>query len=271
MGKHRNTIILGNGFLGNTFKRHGYTVLGRSEFDYPHNLRLFLEYLMDKKPKVLINTIGISDTRYCELRSNIKEVMLVNSELPRCLSKTCSDMGIKFVHISTGCLYDSKNGQVSETEFPTCHCVYTASKLLGEMGCDQDRDLIIRPRLLFDMVKWSKRNNLIQKLETFNQYLNEFNSVTSTETIVHAVEALIKKRESGIFNVANDGVYTIWEMARALGYTGEKIQEADLHKTHGLYLVNNVMDITKLKKYFHPNDTIDELIECKQLMNRSSR
>jgi nucleoside-diphosphate-sugar epimerase len=166
-------------------------------------------------------------------------------------------------------LYDSRaSGKDTEDGFLSAHCRYVVSKWAGENYLNED-DLIIRPRLLFDGGLQKGRNNLLQKLPKFNDYLDEFNSVTSCDTIVEAVEALLESNCRGAFNVANDGAYTIHDMAEALGYNGGYVSQEELHQSQGLFLVNNVMDLTKLKRYYQPTDTIEELLRCNRELNKN--
>ena len=162
-------------------------------------------------------------------------------------------------------MHARQTGTVSETDFIEAHCNYVVSKWVGEMGCDLERDLIIRPRLYFSDVE--NKLNLICKFPKFTTILNEFNSVTSTRTIVEAVTSLLENNQVGVFNVANDGAYTIKQLSEAIGYKWNKEQvvtQAELHKSQGLYLVNNVLDLSKLKQFYTPRDAIEEFKWCKE-------
>lgn len=280
------TLILGNGFLGKEFVRHGYTHYTTSEMlrfktpkegeitpdDIPapiqflsklENIIDYLEIDSNVKINTIINCIGKADTRYCEDKDNFNsDVLHINGFLPELLSKFCKDRNLKFVQISTGCLYASANQLVNETSFIEAHCNYTLSKWIGEIGCDYSRDLVIRPRLYFSDIH--NKLNLLCKFENFKYILNEFNSVTSTRTIVEAVTALLQCNQVGVFNVANDGIYTVKEISEAIGYKwlpSQVITGYELRKQQGLYLVNNTMDISKLKQFYIPNNTIAEVKE----------
>lgn len=282
------TLILGNGFLGKEFIRHGYKYFTTSEqlrFKTPkeneiapddipapiqflsklENIIDYLEINDGVKIDTVINCIGKADTRYCEEKANFNsDVLHINGFLPELLSRFCKERDLKFVQISTGCTYDNRaKGTVKETDLLSAHCKYVISKWIGELGCDEQRDLIIRPRLYFSDVDC--KLNLISKLKRFNNILNEFNSVTSTRTIVEAVTALLEADQSGIFNVANDGAYTIKQLSEAIGYKwtdDQVVSQEELHKSQGLFLVNNVMDLTKLKKFYTPRDAIEEFKWC---------
>lgn len=285
MNNH-NILVLGNGFLGSEFKSHVFKYgevyqTTRKEFEVTdinsieHKLDILLKYynLDNVKIDTIINCIGIADTRFCEKKKNFNIIKLINGDFVGVLSKWCEKNNIKLVHISTGCLYARQTGLVNEKDFIEAHCNYVVSKWIGEMGCNLERDLIIRPRLYFS----DKPNklNLICKFPKFKNILNEFNSVTSTRTIVEAVDVLLQFNQIGVFNVANDGAYTIKQLSEAIGYKWEDNQvvtQSELHKSQGLYLVNNVMDLSKLKQFYTPRDAIEEFKWChRQLYSKVLR
>lgn len=264
-------IVLGEGFVGSTFRRLGYKVVGREVYGDVENIiyspEAFFELSDIRNADVIINCIGISDTRYCEDRKNWDEVHMVNGMFPIVLSRSCAFYGKKFVHISTGCLYEGTDGKKTEESPLETHCTYTVSKMIAELGCNPDRDIIVRPRLLFDIVDSPK--NLLTKFKRFTKYLNEFNTITSTTTIVESVEALILNNCVGVYNVGNLGTYTIYELAKAFGQTVYgTIQQVDLIESQGLHLVNNVMDMSKLihDTGYSPRDAIEEIKLCSKFL-----
>jgi dTDP-4-dehydrorhamnose reductase len=244
------SLVLGNGFVGKEFERHGFTVKDRKfvtvdeiiEGDYS---KFFLDEFL--KYDYIINCIGVSDTRYCEDKSNWEEVHRVNGVFVKYLSNLCSFYKKKLVHISTGCLYEGTKGLKYEDDFLETHCNYTVSKMVGELNCNNEH-LIIRPRLLFN--EFEDKKNLLTKFSKFDRYLNEFNTVTSTEVIVKSVVALIENNCSGVYNIGNTGNYTIEQLAEAFGMNTEKkhLTQSELISSQGLHLVNNVMSMNKLIK-----------------------
>ena len=119
--------------------------------------------------------------------------------------------------------------------------------MVGELNCNNEH-LIIRPRLLFN--EFEDKKNLLTKFSKFDRYLNEFNTVTSTEVIVKSVVALIENNCSGVYNIGNTGNYTIEQLAEAFGMNTEKkhLTQSELIRSQGLHLVNNVMSMNKLIK-----------------------
>lgn len=261
-------MVLGNGFLGKCFGRNGFRTYGRDKLGSVYDMMMHPYRLteMDEfnNAKYIVNCIGISDTRFCEERRNWQDVLEVNGVFPGFLSDVCRNYNKKLIHISTGCLYEGTNGKKKETDPVETHCNYTLSKHVGELGCDINNDLILRPRLLFDCTHSEK--NLLTKFKRIKFFLNEFNTITSNQTILDSTIMLIKNDCAGVYNVGNTGTYTIYEMAKVFCETQNiniygTIQQDDLIESQGLHLVNNVMDMSKLindTKYI-PGDALDTI------------
>lgn len=251
------TIVLGRGFLGKEFEKMGYKVLGRKEFNYDPTIYPLLKLC---KYDTIINCIGNADTRACEDPKNWNSVYSVNAKLVADLSLFCRSRDKKFVHISTGCVYDKNDKPQKETDFVSSHCRYVVSKLAAEYFCSEN-DLIIRPRLFFSDVE--DKNNLLTKLPKFEKHLTELNSFTSTRTIVEAVTALLEAEQKGIFNVAQKGFSTVKDICKALDLPEKPdINGEELQKDQGVALVNNIMDISKLEEFYKPREVIQEIKDC---------
>ena len=143
------------------------------------------------------------------------------------------------------------------------------SKWVGEIHCDPTRDLILRPRLYFSDVP--DKNNLLCKIPKFTQFVMDDNSLTNTREIVNATKALLDNNQVGIFNVANEGTISIWRIAQLIGLTSNPelvgITRQELIEKEKLYLVNNTLDISKLCRYYKPQNIKDAILECWEKLN----
>ena len=259
-------LVLGKGFLGKKFEQRGFKVWGKERFTlFPGadvNLRARDFYDVD----VIINCMGKSNTRWCEQRENFRATMFSNATIPGMLSDFCKKTGRRFVQISTGCVYDNNKEPQTEAEYLAAHCNYVVTKWAGEQNCSPD-DLILRPRLYFSDTE--DRNNLLCKLPRFKSFLTEANSFTSLDTIVDSTQALLDAGATGTFNVACDGYATVQELASWIGLSGPGITEAQLHQSQGLYLVNNIMSLDKLKQYYQPPQLRAEVERCQRTLKGS--
>ncbi len=256
--------IIGEGYVGSSFqeeanKNENITVFGKDKISFGEiqafkNMEKTLEDYT-----VVVNCIAKSNTRYCE--ENYKEAYYSNVTIPRILGNYCHETNKKFVHISTGCLYDVNSQPQSETDFLVAHCNYTLTKWQAEKELeDFPNTLIVRPRLLFD--DRYRPVNLLYKLEKFDKLCNELDSITSIPVLKTAILKLIEADCTGVFNVACDGYTSMWEIGRMLKIHKPQTSIQEIRLQQGLHLVNNVMDISKLKHYYQPPNILDEIKRC---------
>jgi dTDP-4-dehydrorhamnose reductase len=252
--------VLGNGYLGSSFKQKGITVLGKEDFSINYGYEYQNDYFKEsfKSYDVIINCIAKSNTRFCE--ENFGSAFFSNSIIPDILSNWCALNEKKYVHISTGCLYDKNNIPQKETDTLAAHCNYTLTKWIGEKNCNPETDLIIRPRLFFD--NSDRPNNLLNKIRRFDKLCRELDSVSSIDVVVDATLALIMNKATGVFNVACDGYISMWEIGKLMGFEKDWISIEEVRKQQGLHLVNNTLDLSKLKQYFTPPNIECEILRC---------
>ena len=253
-------LVLGNGFQGQAFAKEGFNVLTRDFFGYDGNE--FYSYIKNlDNIDVIINCIGCTNTIYCE--NNFKHSLKVNGELVEYLKNICVKNNIKLVHISTGDVCDNHIIPCKETDHKIGHCNYVISKIYGESFCDNEVDLILRPRVTFGDFIPDGRYNLLKKIKKFNFLSTELNSLTSVHTVVESTVALLNSNKYGVYNIANDGFISMAELADFLDIKFEKtIDMKTLRKNMGIHLINSIMDLSKLKEVYSPPNIKEELLRC---------
>jgi dTDP-4-dehydrorhamnose reductase len=95
------------------------------------NLSSIIQTISEIRPDVVINCIGATKHKK-EGNSPINAIEL-NSLLPHRLAQVCALAGVRFIHISTDCVFSGKDGFYSESAFADADDVYGRSKALGEV------------------------------------------------------------------------------------------------------------------------------------------
>lgn len=264
-------LILGSeyGFLTQAFIRNGFeNIFGRKDgFDVtkPETYYLLNHELKSGKYKYVVNTIGLSDTKYCE--KNFDKALYVNGLAPKMIYDRCVYCGAKYIHISTGCVYDLADTPQKEDDFIVSHCNYVVSKITAEKWIGDDT-LILRPRLLYgDFIPYDKDgkvryNNILVKIKNFKAFTNKLNSFTNVQTIVDAVKKL--SGTTGVYNVASSGYATMGELAKWVDHPcHDHVLDMDrLRIDNKIYLVNNVMDTSKISDLVELPDIQPDIKEC---------
>ncbi len=202
-------LVFGKGWLGNKFAEYFNAPLPDIDICYAEAVR---GALLGHEPDVVINAagkVGRPNIDWCE--SHKEEVAYSNIAGPIVLAKVCNDLGVKFVHLSSGCLWDQKL-DATEEDHPEPPSFYSFSKAAADnilMSLDI-QPLILRLR----MPLCGERNNrnLITKVAGYEKITGLPNSMTYVDDLITTTQALIEANASGIFNVVNPGVTSLPEI-----------------------------------------------------------
>jgi len=162
---------------------------------------------------VFVNTLGRCGTKNIDSCENDKQSVIdANTYLPMLFAQYCEEKKKKLINISSGCVNygvspRGKGYGWREIDQPQPLSFYSKSKfaadqiLLGYSNC-----LMFRIRMPISH-KNSPRN-LLNKLLSYSQILEEPNSVTFVEDLVKGVAWGIENNKSGIYNFTNPQVLT---------------------------------------------------------------
>lgn len=77
------------------------------------------------KPDTLINAAGVT--------RDTSRMQLVNGLAPHKLSRVCSAQSVRFIQISSDCVFSGRTGGYTELDFPDADTIYGKSKRRGEI------------------------------------------------------------------------------------------------------------------------------------------
>ena len=202
-------LVFGNGWMGNKIaEEFGGKVSRANILDMNQCEVDIAEY----KPDFVVNAAakcGKPNIDWCAKMENRQITQAVNGYGPRVLEAACDMAGVRFVHISSGCIWEEGN-DVKETDLPDPPSYYASTKSFAETTLDKDRTLILRPRMPVDGEPGKR--NLIYKLSAYDKVLDTHNSVTVLEDFLGAMRTLMGKKCSGIYHVVNPGWITPREL-----------------------------------------------------------
>jgi len=241
-------VLLGTGFIGLSLGEYlvsrniNLTSFNRACLDYtnPQQLEQTLKIL---QCEVLINCSGYTGTPNVDACEVDKEnCYLYNVVVPLRIAKVCEKLNIKFVNVSSGCIYTGYMKNFTEDDTPNFgiynpdSSFYSKTKHICELNLANFDAITLRIRMPFNSKVQSK--NLIYKILKYDNIIDYSNSGTHTDNLNAFIYNLIVtnalKRIAGPLNVVNPGVLT-----------GKKI--ADLLTKHGLanpnWKVVNIKDL----------------------------
>ena len=104
-----------------------------------------LEAALDQaQPDAVVNCVGV--VKQLAAAKDPVESIAINALYPHVVARACVARNIRFVHISTDCVFDGVRGDYSEADVPNATDLYGRSKALGEVtapGCLTLRTSII--------------------------------------------------------------------------------------------------------------------------------
>jgi UDP-glucose 4,6-dehydratase len=224
-------LVLGQtGYMGTQFinelkhKNLSYRGISRVNIDYC-NYSVLYSLLAKNIFKLVINCagyIGRPNVDACE--DHKAETIEGNVVLPKMLSDVCSDAGVKFMQISSGCIYDGYEKVYTEEDEPNFsfkynNCsFYSGCKALAEDLIDKDNSYICRLRIPFD--EFDNSRNYLSKLKNYDKLLNAENSISHRGDFVKACLDLYEMNcATGIYNIINSGsVTTSWVAQKLAQY-----------------------------------------------------
>lgn len=209
-------LVLGSqGMLGHVvnlyFQMKGHVVKGTSRSGDGDNYRLDVSknlsdidgFVDEFKPDVIVNCVGILNQT---AEDNKSLAVSVNSYLPHYVDELCRKRGVKFVHVSTDCVFEGKGGGgYTESSLRDATSFYGRSKALGEVDNESSvtlRTSIVGPDVNVNgtgLFQWFM--NQQDKVGGFDKVI--WTGVTTIE-LAKAIEKAIDNNLSGIRHVVNN-------------------------------------------------------------------
>lgn len=218
----KKILIFGQGQLGTYYREYfeGKGILVVSPRLDIRNQEAVLDALIENRPDIVINAVAKTNIDWCEM--NKLECFDVNTLGADHIARSCEQQSVYLLHLSSGCVQESKTAQEVHTEEDTVHplCFYSWTKvwaeqlLLDRMKFGRLKVLLLRPRQLLSAMM-SPRNALTKML-TYTKFIDTPNSCTIVEDLMWVTDQLLQKDATGVINVANPGMITPYQIAEML-------------------------------------------------------
>ncbi len=262
-------LLGGSGYVGAAyqalFTRRGlpFRNVRRAELDYTDRTKL-TELLRREKPHFLISAAGYTgkpNVDACELHKS--DCLLGNAVLPGTIALACTDAGVPWGHVSSGCIYTGRRADgagFTETDTPnftfrTDNCsFYSGTKALGEeVLAGVPNAYVWRLRIPFNEVDSAR--NYLSKLMRYSTLLDAENSISQLDEFVAATFACWEQRVPfGTYNVTNPGHVTTREVVDLIKKSGVATKDFKFFSSEAEFMrttaktprSNCVMDSRKL-------------------------
>lgn len=235
---HNILIFGGTGMLGayctNVLQQHHTVhIIDRNTYNIIDNDydKLF-NIIHSHKTPIIINCAGLIPQRHSV---NDFNYFIVNSLFPKMLEKIAVELDLKFIHMSTNCVFNYENGNNNELKMPNETNPYGLSKILGEPEtCAVIRTSIIGEEIVNkkSFLEWviSNKNG---KIDGYNNYL--WNGCTCL-AVAKYIEKMIETNSywKGIKHLHSNETVSKYQLANYVNEIYEldiKITPIDLEMT----------------------------------------
>jgi dTDP-4-dehydrorhamnose reductase len=244
-------LLGGSGYVGQAYQalltRKGipFRNLRRADVDYTQPAVLRAALLRDK-PEFLINAAGYTgkpNVDACELHKT--ECLFGNAVLPGLVAQACTEAGVPWGHVSSGCIYSGTrpdgSGFLEEDTpnftFRTNHCsFYSGTKALGEEVLAGTPN-VYAWRLRIPFNNEENPRNFLTKLMRYKTLLAATNSISQLEEFCAATFACWEKRVPfGTYNVTNPGAITTHEVVEHIKKSGVCVKEFTFFKNEDEFM-----------------------------------
>lgn len=228
-------FIIGTGYVASAYLRSllrdgiNAIAVSRRWCDYYDRDKLHNLFLAHS-PDIVINAAGYTGETVddCEKAANKTECYQANSTLARTIAGCCETRGIKFAHISSGCIYDG-DGVYNESSSFNNSCHYAVCKESGERAIlEVTRSAyIFRIRMPYNGQR--HRRNWLCKLMNYDRIVDGLNSVTPLTEFVAKSFQVITGSNPGIYHACCPTPIRTAQVAQMLFDAGLRTKPVELY------------------------------------------
>lgn len=194
-------------------------------------------------PNVVINCIGL--VKQLEQANDPLSAIPINSLLPHRISRICSLVGARFIHISTDCVFSGLKGLYKEDDQADARDIYGVSKYLGEVSgkdCLTLRTSIIGHEIQGNrsLIDW-----FLSERDSIEGYRHAIFSGLPTVELAQVIRdyVLPNPKLSGLFHLSGNPI-SKFELLKIVANQYKK--EIDIIPNDALK-INRSLDCTKFK------------------------
>ena len=164
------------------------------------------KFLLKYNPDIIINSLGV--VKQNKKIDNKLDSLYLNSIFPNLLAKFSLNEGIRYIHISTDCVFSGIKGDYVENDKPDTLDFYGTTKLLGESLTETS--LIIRTSLIghelfnkYGLLEW-----FLNERDKCLGFSNAFFSGFTTNQFSQILKKIIleKPNLNGIYHVSSNKI-----------------------------------------------------------------
>jgi dTDP-4-dehydrorhamnose reductase len=231
----------GSGGLGSQLQNSypGCLSPTRNDLDVT-NKNQVIDYFDNHSIDLVIHTAAITSVRLCEEDRELAWNTNVQGTKNLTSAAIQSKNNIKFVYISTACVFDGHGELYKENDIPYPENFYALTKLIGENEVSKIKNhLIIRTNFV-SKKPWSYPA----------AFTDRFGTYLFAENVAKGIKEILEKDLNGIIHLVGDKKISMFELAKI---TTPDILPMTMNEYSGPRLTKDMSLDTKIWKKYHLN------------------
>ena len=168
------------------------------------NKKQVLNYFKNHSIDLIIHTAAITSIRLCEENKQLAWDTNVQGtrNLVDCVLQSKSN--VKFIYVSTACVFDGHSGMYNEDDIPNPENFYALTKLLGEREISKLSDFLII------------RTNFVSKKPWPYPaaFTDRFGTYLFASNVAVGIKEVIENNLSGFIHIVGDTKLSMYELAK---------------------------------------------------------
>jgi dTDP-4-dehydrorhamnose reductase len=198
-------ITGGTGILGKELQTIFPNALipSHSVLDISNRKNVF-DFLECNDIDTIIHTAAKTSVRQCEEEKSLAWLTNVDGTKNLVDASLNSNSKIKFLYVSTACVFDGHTGMYDENSIPYPENFYALTKLIGEQHVSKlDESLILRTNFVGRM-KWPYPK----------AFTDRFGTYLFADDVAKGIADVVQKNLTGIIHIVGDKKISMFELAK---------------------------------------------------------
>lgn len=175
----------------------------REEFDITNKDQVN-EFIQKNKIEMIIHTAALTNVRICEENKSLAWETNVEGTKNLIEAVIKFQKNLKFVYVSTACVFEGKTGMYKEKDIPYPENFYALTKLIGEREVSKLQNFLILRTNFVAKAKWPYPKAFIDR---FGTYL-------FAEQVAKGIYEILGSELNGIVHLVGDRKLSMFDLAK---------------------------------------------------------
>ena len=201
------------------------------------NKKIVMDYIKNYDIDLIIHTAALTHIRPCEENKSLAWKTNVEGTKNLVDSVLVNKKNMKFIYISTACVFDGHTGMYKESSIPYPENFYALTKLIGEYEVNKLPEYLIVRTNFVAKKKWPYPR----------AFMDRFGTYLFAQDVSRGIQDVYKENMTGYVHIVGDKKISMFELAKL---TTPEIQPMTINEYSGPRLTMDMsLDTERWKKY----------------------